>query len=102
MRKTNVALAFYRDPGTAEAVFEELRKRDFFRLASVGKRKDGTLVVKRNRSIFHLFKTIDEGLIAQYQNLVLRDEILVLVQIEPQEVRQVLSILRQVESGHPV
>jgi cyclic beta-1,2-glucan synthetase len=45
---------------------------------------------------------IDRKLIERFKNLVFIDEILVIVQIPQKDVREVLAILRQVKSGHPV
>lgn len=41
-------------------------------------------------------------LINQYKNRVIVDEILLLVQVRQSDVREVLAILREVKSGHPV
>lgn len=45
---------------------------------------------------------IDSETVERFKELVLKDEILILVQVKSHEVRQVLHILRQVESGHPL
>lgn len=49
----------------------------------------------------YLFGRFDPTLLRQYTKLVISDETLVLVQVQPKDVSLVLSILRHVESGHP-
>lgn len=52
--------------------------------------------------IFSAATKIDPEILNKFKNRVIRDETLVLVQIHSKEVRKVLSILRNVESGHPI
>lgn len=50
----------------------------------------------------HFSGLMDSSLINRFKHRVMIDEILVLVQVHQSEVREVLAILRQVSSGHPV
>jgi len=45
---------------------------------------------------------IPSRLVNRYKDLVGQDEILVMMEINPQDVRETLNILRQVQTGHPV
>lgn len=45
---------------------------------------------------------IDKSIVEKFKNRLVADEILVMVQVLPREVREVLVVLRQVKSGHPV
>ncbi|MBA3957039.1 MAG: protein ndvB [Parachlamydiaceae bacterium] len=50
-----------------------------------------------------LFRTkVDPKLVKQSQHLLVRDEILVIVEVNGVDVRRVLDILRHVETGHPL
>lgn len=44
---------------------------------------------------------IDPDVLNRFKELIIGDETLVIAQISPKELRQALSVLRQVESGHP-
>lgn len=100
MAKRNIALGFYQDPAIAKSVFEELKKHHYHRFASIQHRRDGAYVVKRHFPI--LRKRIPVELIERFKSRVLVDEILIVVQVDQFDVREVLSILRQVKSGHPI
>lgn len=97
----NIALGFYQDQGTTRSVIKRLKWHGFWRFASIHHTKDGTLDIKRYFS-WGLFSYIDWETVNKYKNLVLVDEILILVQVPQHSVRDVLAILRQVKSGHPV
>jgi hypothetical protein len=47
-------------------------------------------------------EVIDINIVNRYKALVTVDEILVIIQLRQKDVREVLAILRQVKSGHPV
>lgn len=45
---------------------------------------------------------IDTATVDRFKNLVVKDETFIMVQVKAEDVRNVLRILRQVESGHPL
>ena len=47
MRNWNIALGYYQNESTANAVIEELRRKGFWRVASVHHRQDGTLTIRK-------------------------------------------------------
>lgn len=51
---------------------------------------------------FLFMPRIDQDLLTHYKSLVIRDETLVIAQVKPHQVREVLALLRDVESGHPI
>jgi hypothetical protein len=53
-------------------------------------------------AFFHFTNLIHTKIIDRFKNRVMLDEILILVQVHQSDVREVLAILRQVSSGHPV
>ena len=53
-------------------------------------------------ALWNLSRAMGSDIINRFKNLVIVDEILLLVQVNQSEVREVLSALRDVKSGHPV
>lgn len=53
-------------------------------------------------TLWHFFGLIDSDIMNRYKNRVIFDEILIIAHVNDSEVREVLAILRQVKSGHPV
>lgn len=51
---------------------------------------------------WRLSRVLSSDIINRFKNRVLVNEILIIVQVKPSDVREVLSILRNVKSGHPV
>ncbi len=100
MKKWNIALGFYQELSTAAAVVKELKRNKFLRFATIHHKRDHTIDIHRHRSLFSM--GIDSDLVNRFKNLVVVDEILVIVQSRQKDVREVLAILRQVQSGHPV
>ena len=98
VRKWNVALGFYQKVSTAKAVVQELKSRNFLRYAVIYPMKEGGVEIKRH----FLFPRIKKKIVNYFKDLVLPDEILVLVQVEQNDVREAIAILRQVKSGHPL
>lgn len=96
-KKRNIALGFYQDPTTAKVVVEELKKKHFFRIATIQKKHDQSFSIQRYFPFL-----ISEEVIRLYKKRVIVDEILVLVEVSQRDVREVLSILRNVKTGHPV
>lgn len=101
MRTQNIALGFYQELATAYGVINHLKQQGFLCFACIRRNKDNTIEVKRNFGR-NLFCMVDWETINQYKHFVLVDEILVIVQVPQKFVREVLSILRQVKSGHPI
>ncbi|CCB86235.1 protein ndvB [Parachlamydia acanthamoebae UV-7] len=58
----------------------------------------GVLVWKKA----YLFKGIDKQVLSHFNNCVLKNEILIISQVKPKDISVALSILRHVESGHPL
>lgn len=48
------------------------------------------------------YSTINAEVVNRFKNLVVVDEILVIVEVKPDDVNKTLAILRQVKSGHPI
>ncbi|MBA3602754.1 MAG: protein ndvB [Parachlamydiaceae bacterium] len=144
MKKRNVALGFYQEISTANAVIKELKNHKFSRFALFRRRADHELDIKRNipanlsyiflAGIFSILiivalkyflnifswavtaaviatlsfyayyifrKIISTETINRFKDRVIIDEILIVVEVGQFEVREVLSILRNVQSGHP-
>jgi cyclic beta-1,2-glucan synthetase len=101
MKQTNIALGFYQELATAQSVVHHLKLHGFLRFALIHCKKDNALEVKRCFGLGFL-SMVPWETINRYKNLVLSDEILVIVQVPQKSVRDVLAILRQVKSGHPV
>ncbi len=53
-------------------------------------------------SLWRFSRVLSSKVIKRFKNRVSVDEILIIIHVKPSEVRDVLSILRQVKSGHPV
>lgn len=53
-------------------------------------------------TFWHFSGLIDLDVVNRFKNRVIVDEILIIVQVRQRDIRDVLSILRQVKSGHPV
>lgn len=94
MKKRNVALGFYQEPATARAVISELKKKNFFRFATIFHKHDHSFEINRY--------FIGSEVVNRFKDRVIVDEILIIVSVKQSEVRDVLAILRQVKSGHPV
>lgn len=94
MKKWNIALGFYQVDSTAHAVLAALKKKKYSRFALIHHKRGGDLEIISGK--------IDPEVVDQFKNRVIVDEILVIVQVDRTEVRDVLAILRQVKSGHPV
>jgi cyclic beta-1,2-glucan synthetase len=99
--KTDLAIAFYQDSNTAEAVFKKLEKHRFYSSALIAHHHDDRFQVKHNR-LFPAVNGVKPEIIKKFKRWVLRDETLIIVQLDSRDVHQVLNILRHVESGHPV
>lgn len=99
MKKWNIALGFYQELTTVNAVVAELKRQNFYRFAIIHHKRDNTFAIHRN---YHIFGRIDKDLIEQYKTRVFVDEILIIAQVNQSRVRDVLTILREVKSGHPV
>ncbi len=141
MRKCNIALGFYQELATADAVLEKLRKSRFQSYAFIHHKKNAGFKIRRHIPflvytipiiglllVLTLFffnfydvplisgitlltligtfwsysKVIKLEFLNRYKNLVIADEKLVIVNLYQDDVREVLGILRQVKSGHPV
>ena len=94
MKNWNIALGFYQELATANAVLAELKRRNLSRFAAIHH--------KQNKRIDIISGSIDSDVVNRFKSLVIVDEILVLVQVSQPDVRETLAILRQVKSGHPV
>lgn len=145
MKKWNIALGFYQELSTANAVLKELKCRNFSRFATIHHKHDRSFKINRYFPVYvllipllgilailclllllnlswqaiwititalaatlgiytckHILGVIDSDLVNRFKNRVVIDEILVIVQVKQKDVREVLAILRQVKSGHPV
>lgn len=149
-KKKNIALGFYQEFSTVQAVIAELKKRNFSRFATICRKPNQRIEVNRFFPVFALLisciattaasyliflkyfsivevswlalfigisilmtmagsyafwcfsRVIDLSVIKCYKNRVMVNEILLIVQVNHSDVREVLNILRQVKSGHPV
>lgn len=150
MKKRNVALGFYQEFSTAEAVVEELQQKNFYRFATIQQQKNNRIKIKRYFSKTALFfiyssmaaifclillnyleithisletlkltvtslialatgfvfwgysKLIHMEILNRYKPFVLANEILIIAEVNQEDIRDVLTTLRQVKSGHPV
>lgn len=97
MMKNNIALGFYQELSTAKIVIQELKRKNYCRFGFIHRKKDESIEIQR----FFPF-WLDPSIINRFKDRVLVNEILIIVQVRQKDVREVLSILRQVKSGHPV
>lgn len=149
MSKRNIALGFYQEQSTADAVVAKLKHGHFSRFATIHHRNDHHFEIKRYIPsstyfipiiaivlslclLFLKYSTlldiswttlsivltallitvgfytkffsgvIDLEIVNRFKNRVLIDEILIIMEVNRLDVREVLTILRQVKSGHPM
>lgn len=93
----NLALGFYQNIKTAKTVFNKLKKSGFKRVALINRDHYGKVEINQG----YFFK-VDSEILKKLKDRVISDEILIIVQITSKETAKVLSILRHVESDHPV
>lgn len=146
MRKECLALGYYQNFTTAQAVLKKLQKSGFRRSASIHHAHDDRIFISTYNLLSLLVRTIavlaffaslflfwtgfsglallsavvmvsvaflgiwalavwftriDNAVLNKFKTRVIRDETLVIVQLKSPDVRRVLAILREVESGHP-
>lgn len=150
IKKRNIALGFYQQDSTAEAVLDELKAAHFTRFATIQHKRDGRILINRfipfktlaipfigllamgALIFFHYFslidipkerlivaisviiaitgiyafwrfsKIIDKSIINTFKKRVIVNEILLIVEVKDKDIREAMSILRHVKSGHPV
>ena len=88
------ALGIYPSPQTARSVLKKLRKQGLKRVASIERSHEGLII----REIHG----IGAEQLKHFEEWVIRDETLVIVQVHAAQVPLALKILRHVESGHPL
>ena len=89
-----IVMGFYQDRDVANSALAELRKQQFNRSASIHHSSDGAIVVSRGR--------IPNRLILMYQNWVVRNETVVVVQAPPMDLVRVKDILRTDVGSPPI
>lgn len=90
MRSRNLAVGFYQDMEIAKEVIAHLRKKGFFRFALM------------DHSQVYRYFPMSWKRVKRFRNRVIQGELLLLVEVSQEHVRDVLALLRNVKTSHSV
>ena len=92
------ALGFYQDQKTAEEVLNKLKNAGFKRSICIHRGHYGKISSK-GQGIASYFHRVDPDIINKFTKLIINDETLLIVQVDPESVPKSLSILRHVKTA---
>lgn len=96
-KQRNIALGFYQNQNAAESALSALRRKGFNRSVSIHCSGHDHISINTNYLYF-----ISGKVLKRFKKSVLHNETLIIAEIKDNEGRQVLNILRSVESDHPI